>query len=376
MNTLAYERTSPRHPKAVASALAVLLLALSIPVVALVAPSGAAASLNDVQVSIQTTQSLPYQYTLTAYNASGNQVASFYGNYPQASFGLPSGTYLITASANYQSYGCYLCPLAGGATTPAPIKYLPPSSEYGYAIVKVTGPVQIPITTKNNTDLPLVSLAVHVSFHNGTAASGTSVYAYAVGMGYSYSPNMVSYGQTGSDGNFTLVMPDAPIEVSAYLSVPVQLPKNVTTVVPVEVGGQVVNVTVYWQPSYVGLYGQALILPPETGANIVLQVQPNPYPIYYSVPGQSGPSVVTTVTSTATGSSGQPTGQSTSAGQPGKISPFSPSGAQLSPGQSVSTQPSSPYTTVALVLVAGLAIVVVVGVVLGRRNRTAPGARP
>jgi hypothetical protein len=372
MNASTYGRTSPRHHRAVASALAAVLLALSIPVAALVASSSVAASLNDVQVSIQTMQSLPYQYTLTVYNASGSQVASFYGSYPEASFGLPSGTYLITASASYGGIGCYLCPLAGGVAPSPAVKYPLPSTEYGYAVVKVAGQVQVFISTKNNTDLPLVSLPVHVSFFNGTAASGANVYAYAVGMGYSYSPNMVSYGQTGSDGNFTLVMPDAPIEVSAYLSVPVQLPKNVTTVVPVEIGGQMVNVTVYWQPSYVGLYGQALILPPQSGADITLQAQQNPYPIYYSVPGQGGATVVTTITSTATGSSGQ----SMSSGQPGKISPFNPGGAQLYSPAQVSNPLLAPATVLAMALVAGAAAAVVLGGVLLWKRQSARSTRP
>ncbi|MDG6910065.1 MAG: hypothetical protein JRN08_06820 [Nitrososphaerota archaeon] len=377
MNTLASEATSPRRTRAAASALLVSLLALSIPVAALVASSSFAAELNDVQVAIQTAQNLPYQYTLTAYNSSGSQVADFYGSYPEASFGLPSGTYLITASAYYyQSYYCEPCPLGSGVNSSATaIRFQPPSSEYGYAVVNVTGPAQISIATSNGTELPLVSVPVHVSFFNGTAAAGAYVSAYVVGMGYSYSPNMVADGQTGADGNLTLAMPEAPIQVNAYLSVPVQPPKNLTTVVQVEVGGQKVNVTVYWQPNYIGLYGQALILPPQRGADVTLKVQQSPYPIYYGTSGQGSVTTVTTVTGTTAGLGGQ----TTSAGQQNKIAPFDPSAEQLSyAGPPAQVKAVHPYWALALVLVAGAgaAVAVAFGIVLGRKKPMAQSARP
>jgi hypothetical protein len=371
MMSFASER-KPRNRQQTAWALA-LVVALSLSIVALVAASSAAAALNDVQVNIQTTQSLPFQYTLTAYNTSGSQVASFSGSYPEASFGLPSGTYLITASAYYQQNYCYPCPVGEGANgTVIPIRYQPPSSEYGYAVLNVNGPVQISIDTKNSSDLPVVSMPVHVSFHNGTAAAGAYVSAYLVGGGYSNSPNIVSSGQAGADGNFTLVMPEGPVQVSAYLSVPIQLPKNATTVVPVEVGGQKVNVTVYWQPSYVELSGQALILPPQSGADITLQVQQNqyPYPIYASSPGQGGVATVTTVTSTTESS-----GAGAASGQPTQISPFNPGGGLVLSG-GPTTQTDVPYTALAVALVAALALTVTVGIVLARRKPTTAGARP
>ena len=374
---LASEATSPRRTRTAASALVVALLAFSIPVATLVASSSVAAELNDVQVAIQTAQNLPYQYTLTAYNSSGNQVASFYGSYPEASFGLPNGAYLITASAYYyQSYYCEPCPVGIGVNSSATaIKYQSPSSEYGYAVVNVTGPVQISIATNNGTELPLVSIQVHVSFFNGTAAVGAYVSAYVVGMGYSYSPNMVTYGQTGGDGNFTLALPEGPIQVNAYLSIPVQLPKNLTTVVQVEIGGQKVNVTAYWQPNYIGLCGQALILSPQKGANVTLKAQQNPYPIYYGTTGHGSVTTVTTVTSTAAG----PGGQTASSGQQNKLSPFNPSAEQLSyGGPPAQVRVAHSYWALALVLVAcaGAAVAVAFGIVLGRKKPTAQSARP
>jgi hypothetical protein len=365
------------RPKSWGTFFVVMLLGLSATMAVLVSSSSASGELYSVNVTVQTTESLPYQYTLTAYNTSGYQVANFYGNYPEAAFGLPQGTYLITASAYYQQENvCYPCPLGAGVNSSAiPIILQQPSSEYGYAVVQVSSPSQLTIATKNDSSFPLVNMPVHVSFFNGTAAAGAYVSAYVVGMGYS-DENLTSYGQTGPDGNFTLVMPDAPVQVSAYLSVPIQLPENTTTV-PVEVGGQKVNVTVYWQPNEVQLQGQALIVPPLDGADITLQVQQQPYPIVYGEsPGQSGTTTVVTETSTAS-VSGQPSGQS------GKLSPFSPTELQLlslssPPVQSGSGTWPGPVTLVLLALGAGAILVAVVaaGIIVGKRKRSAGVAQP
>jgi len=310
----------------------ILLVGLALPAAAFVASAGATVPLNSVQVTIQTSANLPFQYSLTAYNTSGYQVAYFNGGYPEASFGLPEGKYLITASAYYQqSYFCGDCPVgvAGkNATTSMPIVYVPPRSEYGYAVVDLTGPTQITIATQNSTQASLVKVPVHVQFVNGTSAVGTYVSAYVVGNNYMTDQRWVTYGQTGSDGNFTLLLPDAPVQVTAYMSIPIKLPQNISTVT-VEIGGQDVNVTVYWQPNYVYLSGQTLILPPQTSADITLKVQQsNPYPIYNSggvAPSAGGTTVTTTVTATATGAK-----QGSAAPAAVNIAPFNPTGSQLS----------------------------------------------
>ena len=370
-----------KNAKSATVLITTLLLGLSIPAAALVGTSGATVPLNSVQVAIQTAKDLPYQYTLTAYNTSGYQVANFYGSYPEAAFGLPSGTYLITASAHYQQYfPCYLCPLGAGVNASitsiaTPIRYSPPASEYGFAVVKVTGDAQITVGTKNATSFPLVSMPIHVAFFNGTAAAGASVSAYVVGMNDGYAQNWVGYGQTGRDGNFTLVMPDAPIEVSASLSVPIHLPKGTATV-PVEVGGQKVNVTVYWQPMQVGLVGQALILPPQRGADITLKVQQYPYPVYFSGPGPIQDGVATvTVTSTATGASQQ----AAPSAQPSMISPFNPTTEQLSSSaQAAPTPASNPTAMLPAILGAGAVAVaaLVAAMVLVWRKHAPQSARP
>ena len=377
------EGTVSRTARSASVLIALLLVWASVPVATLMVSSGASTALSSVEVTIQTTKDLPYQYALTAYNTTGYQVASFYGSYPEAGFGLPSGTYLITASAYYQQYDiCYLCPLEAGinssvSSVAIPIRYYPPASEYGFAVVKVTGPSQITIDTKNSTDFQLVKVPVHVAFFNGTAAAGASVSAYVVGMQYGYTQNWVSYGQTGSDGNVTLAMPAAPLEVDASLSVPVQLPKGVSTI-PVDVGGQQVNVTVYWQPSQVQLSGQALVLPPQSGAEITLKAQQYPYRMPYPVysgtgPVQSGVATVT-VTNATTGSPQQ----GAASAQPSRIAPFSPTSAQLSsPARAAAGPASDPLVVLPLALAAGtVAAVALIAAMLGKRKQTVQGARP
>lgn len=382
-----------RNARGAFSIATILLLGLSVLAVALANPAGAAASLDLVDVTIQTTQSLPYQYTLTAYNTSGYQVANYNGNFPEAGLALPSGTYLITASADYQQgYDCTYCPLmaksGNGSTSAMPIRYIPPYSEYGYAVEKVSGPTQVTITTQNSTAAPLVKLPIHVTFANGTAAVGVDVYASVIGSSFGYSPDWVTYGQTGSDGNFTLVVPAAPVQVTASISVPIQLPKNVSTVTVI-VGGQKVNVTVYWQPNSVYLSGQTLILPPQEGAAITLQVQQSyPYPIYYAGSGVARTGVSTpqggvygvTTTYASTTASGQQgaSNQAVVSSQANRIPPFNPSNSQLSPSGSQAPAAAFDFATLeTLMAVVAAAAVIGVGasLVLSKRKQRIESAR-
>jgi len=374
-------RLPNRIPKLGAStAMTILLLSLVIPAAALVTAARPSASLDSLQVTVQTAANLPFQYSLTAYNTSGYQVASFTGNYPEAAFGLPDGAYLVTASAYYQqNYVCGVCALPAkspSGATATPIRYIPPESEYGYAVVKLTGPAQITIATKNATQAPLVNIPVHVRFMNGTAAAGADVSGYVVGGNYLNSQQWVTYGQTGSDGSFTLLLPEAPIQVNAYISFPIQLPKNVSTV-PVVVGGQKVNVTVYWQPSYVTLSGQALVLPPQMSADITLKVQPSsPYPIVYNSGGAPTAGAVTVTTTVGTTTAGAQ--QAGASQQSRNIAPFSPSGSQLSSvGQPTSGVSSGMASTELLVAITGAAVLIAGGfaLLLSRRNRV-QSARP
>lgn len=179
------------------------------------------------------------------------------------------------------------------------------SSEYGYAVSQITGPSNITINTHNSTNFPTTQVTVHVAYGNGTAAQGAWVHASVVGNYYYYSnyyySNFTSGVQTGADGTATLNVPQAPLLLTSYISVPVTPPQPNVTVI---IGGQKVNVTVYYEPSSVTLEGQTLIVPPQTSGSITLQYQPRQY--YYPLPfGQktstgvsnSANGTVTTITS-------------------------------------------------------------------------------
>src|SRR3989442_1571537 len=184
-----------------------LLLLLTSGGATLAQPPAAATSYNQVQVKVQTANALNATYIGTVYNSSGYMEATVQSRYPVFSFDLPSSNVTITAS------------------------YL-----------------------------------------NGTAASGASVSAYIVGEWYWWGNSnnrLVLWGQTDKTGKVDLIVPSVPVEVSAWAWLPVNLPSHQTTV-QTTVGGEKVNVTVYWQPTYVGLAGSALIIPPKTGASITL----------------------------------------------------------------------------------------------------------
>jgi hypothetical protein len=364
------------------SFLILLALATLMPA-ALPLAANAAPALNQVSVTIQTSQNLSFQYTLTAYNTSGYQVTSYFGLFPQAAFGLPAGTYLLTASAYYQQAYCSLCPLGSISSGPAvaakgsptiamPIRYVPPYAEYGYAVVQVSAPQQLTIQTRNDTSAPLVSVPVHVAFANGTAASGASVSAYVVGSYSVYNQQMVTSGQTGADGNVSLVLPEEPVQVSAYMSLPLQLPENVSTVT-VTVGGEKVNVTVYWQPNYIDLVGQALILPPQMSAELTLHVQQTfQPPIYYGAPGMTTGVAVTSTTTGGAVAPGSGAASQQQAPSTTKIAPFNPTGAQLTPQNQQGGSLGGPNPMAAIlpeVAVAAGAVVVGVAVTVLLQRR-------
>ena len=278
------------------------------------------ASFNAVQVFVNTSSQLNYAYTFTAYNSSGNQVASYQTGFPAAAFELPAGEYLFTVSAVYeQGFNCYLCPVYGGAGTPGsvsgttaggngtaktpygtyppgnstatvtsnnysmttttvstspPYRIAQPESEYGWALVKVDSSQSLSIDTVNVTKMPAAHVTVSVAFENGTAAAGASVSASVVGQWYYWwasGENISMWGKTGTDGSVTLTLPTAPLSIAAWDWIPVNLPANETTTV--DIGGQKVNVTEVWGPAYVGLSGSTTLIPHSTRANITLQYQ-------------------------------------------------------------------------------------------------------
>ena len=275
---------------------ALLFAAVAIAGTPLVA--GSSVSFNNVQVFANTQYSENYNYFFTAYNVTGALMASYQTSFPAAAFELPAGSYLVTVSAiNQTYYGCYQCVGVGyanapsGASTtsngstdinktilPSPV-YRAPTSEYGYQVVQVSGPTSITIATQNTTQYPLTQVSVKVSFVNGTAAAGAWVSASVVGQWYYWwgsDSRLSMYGQTGQDGMATLTIPKAPAVVSAWDWVRVNLPAD-QTMKKVDVGGQTVNVTVYWEPMYVGLAASTLVIPPTSSASLTLQYQPYNY---------------------------------------------------------------------------------------------------
>jgi hypothetical protein len=161
-------------------------------------------------------------------------------------------------------------------------------------------------------------------------------------------------------------MPSAPLLVTADTNVPIAISQTQSTVT-VNVGGQKVNVTLYWQPSSVYLQGQTLILPPQTGGNIVLQYQPQQ--VYYPVTkGGSTNSIgsVTTVTETATLAS-----VSRNAAQ-NRLPSFSPSAGQVAAKTYTTNSHHSSSGDDLLLGGAAVAVVVAVAIVFvavrGRRN--------
>lgn len=249
-------------------------------------------SYNSVQINIQTTNSLNATYIATAYNASGYMMANSQSAYPSFVFELPSSTYLFTVTALQEgSSKCY--PYAargsayqtGAAMILPPCFYSDPKVEYGYALQRVTSTTALTITTQQIDSMPTSNVTIQVKYLNGTATSGAYVSAYLIGEWYYWGNNnkMVLWAQTDKTGKATLVVPSIPIEVSTWVWLPVNIPKSQTTV-QTTVGGEKVNVTVYWQPTYIGLAGSALLIPPTNSASITLHAQePNYWVMPYGV---------------------------------------------------------------------------------------------
>jgi hypothetical protein len=264
--------------------------------------SAGAANFEDVQIFATTASPQTYNFQFSAYNLTGYLVSSYQTSYPAAAFELPPGGYMFTVSAtHFGSYPEYVCPMESGgsvqpagATTPPPTNSSdttnilpypcgPPSSEYGYDTATITGPQTIDITMQNVTQLPTTKVTVNVTYMNGTAAADASVYASVVGEWYSWwwqSPAVVMGGQTNASGTAELVLPRAPAVVTAWKWIPVYVPKNESTI-ETTIGGQKVNVTVYWQPTYIGLSGSGLLLPPQTHIGLTLSYQ---QPNYWVMP--------------------------------------------------------------------------------------------
>ena len=356
----------------------------------------AVATLNPVQLSIQTKNlTAVVSYDLVAYNSSGTPVASYTGQYPQVTLELPSGTYLFAATANgpesSQPPVCCVCAQSGagdasppsslktnsGPSTPSdialPCFYDNPPVEYGYSLAHVTGSASLTIATEPPSSIPTVDVSVSVSFKNGTAVSGADVSANVVGADSSWgdNSNLSLYAQTTANGVAQLVVPAVPLTVTASDSVQVNLTQSQTTV-QVNVGGQPVNVTLYYSPNYVYLSASALLLPPQTSLSMVLTAQTQPPPILYVAGSASS-------TASPNSSQAQPGAQGGAAASTGGASSTDAQIATIPPipayalGSQAPTRPLSNVSGVTLLAIGTIAIAgalaAVVGIAISRVRR-------
>jgi hypothetical protein len=238
-------------------------------------------SYNNVQVFVQTATSFPDYFTVSAFNMSGYMVSSCQTQYPAASFELPNGQYIFAVTADQSSDNIYYTPIPAVGTSssePALQVYEAPVVEYGYTVQQISGPTTFTVSTQNVTSFPTTTLTIQVFYANGTAAEGASVTASILGSSYywGYETNTVMWNTTQADGTATLVIPLAPVQIDAWDWIPVDLPNNLTTIT-LTVGGEPVNVTVYWEPTYVGVAASALIVPPQNSTTMVLHIQQASY---------------------------------------------------------------------------------------------------
>ena len=376
--------------------LAMALLGV-LPVLGGTTPALAAAdslSYNSLKVLVHTADNFAGTYVFSAYNSSGWLVAWSQSEYPTSSFELPSATYLITVNAFQQDYyPCYAYAVQATASSsvadaevgrdmpgvmPPCLSYVP-KSEYGYSLQAISTSTTMSINTQPLSQTSS-KLSIHVEYPNGTAASDVSISAYVVGASYWWGGNennFVMYAQTGMDGLANLVVPSVPVELTASKSIPVELPKNETTVQTI-VAGEKVNVTVYWQPMYVNFGSSALIVPPQSSLTMTLHFQqPNYWPMPYEVQGKGAPVPdAGTVWGTATG--GLPPYPQTQ-GSPGYvgalpgITPTQPS-VRISPLTSAGTTSTNsafgiPMLAVAIAAMAAIALASVsLTITIRRRN--------
>jgi hypothetical protein len=170
---------------------------------------------------------------------------------------------------------------------------------------------------QNVTTLLTAPVTVKVSYVNGTAAAGASVYASIIGEWYYWwGPNstVTMGGQTDSNGLVHLVLPVAPAVVTAWDWVPIATGSNGSTI-QTTIGGQKVNITVYWQPTYVGLSGSGVLFPPQSNMNITLYYQqPDYWVLPASVASRGAFSGTTSAGTVASQPSGVPSLASTNSG--------------------------------------------------------------
>jgi len=264
-----------------------------------------ASNLNIVQIMIVPTNSTISQYSVYVYNSSGQMVAQSSSSYPIVSFGLPNGTYLITANAVREFGPLPLASANSIAGTPPALSSTNYSSinspaviipqfrfyeEYGYALASINSSTNIVIKTSSPGEIPIYNVDVSVTMPDGSPAVNADVYASPVaayGWWYAVNQSQIKmWGQTNKSGQVTLTVPELPIQLTAWLWLPVELPSNMTTIT-VKIAGELINVSVYYQPQSVGFTGSSLIIRPQNSAKIVLHYQPQKYWVYAPAMSQS-----------------------------------------------------------------------------------------
>jgi len=355
-----------------------------------------AGSFDDVQIFATASSTQTYNFQFAAYNLTGSLIASTQTSYPAAAFEIPTGGYLFTVSATSSlNHVGYACPLGTGGVTQGsgttgtssppirangsistpilPICYLP-SSEYGYATANISGPQMINIQTQNVTTFPTTQVTAKVSYINGTAAADASVYTSIVGEWYSWwGPNssVTMGGQTNNSGIVQLVLPVAPAVITAWKWIPITTGSNGSTI-QTTVGGQEVNVTIYWQPTYIGLSGSGLLLPPQNSINITLRYQrPDYWLLPANVDSSSTFSSGAALGTVASQPSGVPSLASTNSAAQDSSQYYLPSqipAAQQAIASPVGTQPAISIDTITIATVAFI-VAALTAVLLATRHR-------
>jgi len=245
--------------------------------------------------------------------------------------------------------------------------------EYGYSLTQVSGSTSVTIATQTPSSIPTADVSVSVSFKNGTAVSGADVSASVVGadMYWGDNSNLSMYAQTAANGMAQLVVPAVPLTVTASDSVQVNLTQSETTV-KVNVGGQPVNVTLYYSPNYVYLSASALLLPPQTSLSMVLSAQTQSPLILYAAGSASSTSSPNSsqVQQGAQGAAAPASnGASRTAAQISAIPPIPKSDL----GSATSTKSSSNISSVTLLEIGTLAlagaVAAIVGIAISRARR-------
>jgi len=257
-----------------------------------------------------------------------------------------------------------------------------PPVEYGYSLTQVSGSTTVTIATQLPSSIPTADVSVSVSFKNGTAVSNADVSASVVGSDWYWgdNSNLTMYAQTAANGVARLVVPAVPLIVTASESVQVSLPQSQTTM-QVNIGGQLVNVTLYYSPNYVYESATALLLPPQTSLSMVVTAQTESNLIPYAVSSAGSGGTVTNGATAVPPSSSQAqtsqggtagalsTGSSTTTAQMTTIPPIPVSDLTTR----TSAQPSSSGSGFSLLVIGTLAlagaIAAMVGVAISRSRR-------